>query len=74
MANNNIKPLLLSNTSSESNISENMKNNEISIVVSEDKVRSIKVHFGAKFKMYFFVGWRIWDSNVEKIDEFECQQ
>ena len=39
MANNNIKPLLLSNTSSESNISENMKNNEISIVVSEDKVR-----------------------------------
>ena len=45
MANNNIKPLLLSNTSSESNISENMKNNEISIVVSEDKVRSIKVHF-----------------------------
>lgn len=36
MANKN-KPLLLSNTSSESNFSENMKNNEISIVVSEDK-------------------------------------
>ena len=37
MANN--KPLLLSNTSSESNLSDKMDKNQVAIIVSEDKVR-----------------------------------